>query len=96
MLRPTARQKSPRMEPKREIPLRLCKPQNIVELRTDEGLEGVGSTEHDAPGLDGVKSLPDHGDDGSRSHVLDEAREEGLSLVISIVCGRRQCQRAMS
>lgn len=55
---------------------------------TDGGLEGVGSTEHDAAGLDGVKSLPDHGDDGAGGHVLDQAGEEGLALEIGVVCGQ--------
>ena len=48
--------------------------------------EGVGRAEHDTAGLDGVKALPDHRDDGASSHVLDEAGEEGLALEVSVVC----------
>ena len=35
--------------------------------------------------LDGVLALPDHGDDGSRVHVLDETREELLVAEVSVV-----------
>lgn len=57
-------------------------------LRTGGGGEGVGSTKHDAAGLDGVEALPDHGDDGAGGHVLDEAGEEGLALEVGVVCAR--------
>ena len=57
-------------------------------LRTGGGGEGVGSTKHDAAGLDGVEALPDHGDDGAGGHVLNEAREEGLALEVGVVCAR--------
>ncbi len=56
-------------------------------VRTNGRLEGVGGAEHNTAGLDGVKSLPDHGDDGAGGHVLDEAGEEGLALEIGVVCG---------
>lgn len=48
--------------------------------------ERVGRAEHRAAGLDGIKALPDHGDDRSSRHVLDEAREEGLALEVLVVC----------
>lgn len=56
--------------------------------RTDGRLEGVGGAEHNTASLDGVKSLPDHGDDGAGGHVLDQTGEEGLALEIGVVCGQ--------
>ena len=53
---------------------------------TGSGSQGVGGTKHSATSLDSVKSLPDHADDGSGSHVLNQAREEGLALEVSVVC----------
>lgn len=86
MLRPTARQKSPRMEPNaKEVGKQITK-YALQRALTDRGLEGVGSTEHDATGLDGVESLPDHADDGAGCHVLDQTGEERLALEIGIVC----------
>jgi hypothetical protein len=55
-------------------------------LLTDGGLERVGGTEHDTASLDGVKSLPNHGNNGAGRHVLDQAGEEGLALEIGVVC----------
>ena len=57
----------------------------IAQPRTGRRRERVGSTEHDAAGLDGIKTLPDHGNDGARGHVLNETREEGLALEVSVV-----------
>ncbi len=37
-----------------------------------------------AAGLDGVTTLPDHGADGAREHVLNEASEEGLASEIGV------------
>lgn len=37
-----------------------------------------------AASLDGVTALPDHGGDGARVHVLDQAGEEGLLSEIGI------------
>lgn len=34
---------------------------------------GVGGSEEDTAGLDGITTLPDHGADGARVHVLNEA-----------------------
>lgn len=48
--------------------------------------EGVGRAEHDTSSLDSVKALPDHGDDGSGSHVLDQAWEERLSGEVGVIC----------
>ena len=53
--------------------------------RTDGGLERIGGTEHNTASLDGIESLPDHGDDWARSHVLDQAGEEGFAFEISVV-----------
>jgi hypothetical protein len=47
--------------------------------------KGVGGTEDGAASLDSIKTLPDHGADGARVHVVDEASEEGLGAEISIV-----------
>jgi len=59
----------------------------VTTDRANGGGEGVGGTKHDTAGLDGIKTLPDHGDDGARGHVLDQSREEGLALEISVICG---------
>jgi len=53
------------------------------------GCEGVHCTEYHTAGLDSVKALPGHCDDGPSSHVLDEAREEGPSL--RLVCLQCTC-----
>jgi len=47
--------------------------------------QGVGSTQHDTASLDSVETFPDGGNNGSRGHVLDEAREEGLALKVLVV-----------
>lgn len=47
--------------------------------------EGVGGTEKNTTGLDGITALPDHGADGTAVHVVDEASEEGLVLEVGIV-----------
>ena len=49
------------------------------------GVLGVGLSEHDAAGLDHVESLPDHGQDGARCHVLDESGEEGAGRQVGVV-----------
>ena len=58
------------------------------EVATDGargGGKGVGGTEDGAASLDGVTTLPDHGADGARQHVLDQTGEEGLALEVGIV-----------
>lgn len=52
---------------------------------TDGGLQGVGCTEHDATSLDRIQTLPDHGNNRTRRHVLDQAGEEAFALEISVV-----------
>jgi len=47
--------------------------------------EGVGGSEEDTAGLDGVAALPDHGADGAGGHVGDEAGEEGLAGEVGVV-----------
>ena len=56
-----------------------------VSTRTRGRSQRVGGTEHATAGLDSIKTLPDHADDRARGHVLDEAREEGPALEISVV-----------
>jgi hypothetical protein len=53
--------------------------------RTRSGRQRVGGTEHGTAGLDGLETLPNHGDDGAGRHVLDEAREEGLVAEVVVV-----------
>ena len=62
-----------------EISLRITRPTGVRR-------QGVGSTEHDTTSLDGIQALPDHGNNGSRGHILDQTREKGLSLKISVIC----------
>ena len=84
MLRPTARAKSPRMVPG----VTRKSPSNKVwtrEIRTRSRGKRVGGAEHGTAGLDRIETLPDHGNDGAGSHVLDEAGEEGLALEVSVV-----------
>ena len=42
------------------------------------GIDGVGGSKHLSASLDDIGSLPDHGDDGARAHILDQSGEEGL------------------
>jgi len=55
---------------------------NIDGVVTTDGTWGrgerVGGTEKDTAGLDSITTFPDHGADGSASHILDESREERL------------------
>ena len=60
------------------------------ERRTGRGRERVGRAEHGTAGLDGVKTLPNHSDNGTGSHILDESGEEGLLLQVLVVY--RGCQ----
>ena len=59
---------------------------NTGSTRTRSRGEGVGGTEHGTAGLNSIETLPDHGDNGARGHVLDEAGEERLALEVSVVC----------
>jgi hypothetical protein len=52
---------------------------------TGGGSQGVGGTQDGSTGLDGVQTLPDHTDDGTRVHVLDQTGEEGLLLQVGVV-----------
>lgn len=45
----------------------------------------VRLAEHHSSTLDGVESLPDHGNDGTGDHVVDEILEEWLLGKISVV-----------
>jgi len=58
------------------------------EVSTDgTGLGGkrVGGTEEGTTSLDGITAFPDHGTDGSATHILDESREERLAGEILVV-----------
>ena len=55
------------------------------EKLTWSGSKGVSSTEHDTARLNSVKTLPDHGNDGTRGHIFNQAREEGPALEIGVV-----------
>ena len=45
----------------------------------------VGGAEHDTSGLDDALSLPDHGDNRARVHVVNQTGEEGTRGQIGIV-----------
>lgn len=47
--------------------------------------QGIGFTEHLAASLDDILALPDHGENGSTGHKVNETGEEGLSAQVSIV-----------
>ena len=49
------------------------------------GAQWVGLSEHGSSLLDDILSLPNHGDNGSASHVLDKTWEEGLGAEVSVV-----------
>lgn len=50
-----------------------------------QGIGGVGGSQHLAAGLDDVQALPDHGDDGSGAHVVDQSGEEGTGAQVSVM-----------
>ena len=56
------------------------------DRRTGSRSKRVGCAEHHTASLDGIETLPDHGDDGARSHVLDKTREERLILQVLVIC----------
>ena len=62
---------------------------NIDTQVTTDGSGGrvlrSGGSEHDATGLDGIHTFPDHGADGSRDHVFNERREEFLLGKIGVM-----------
>lgn len=45
----------------------------------------VGGTEHDTSGLDDAFALPDHGDNWSRVHVVNQAGEKWARGQIGVV-----------
>jgi hypothetical protein len=53
--------------------------------RTDGRRQRVSSTKHDTSRLHGVQTFPDHCDNRSRGHVLDQSREERLVLEVGVV-----------
>lgn len=69
--------------------LTRCKPTHLEGVVATDGAggrsKGVGGAEHGTAGLDGVKALPDHADNGAREHVLDERGEEGLGREVGVV-----------
>ena len=58
--------------------------------RTGSRSKRVSCAEHHTASLDGIEALPDHGDDGARSHVLDKTREEWLALQVLVVCSQKK------
>lgn len=61
---------------------------NIRIITTDgswSGSQWVGGTEEDTAGLDGILTLPDHGADWARVHVVDETSKESLGGEIGVV-----------
>ena len=50
------------------------------------GSKGVGSAEHRTASLHSIKAFPDHGNDWSWRHVLDQTGEERLRFEVLIVC----------
>jgi hypothetical protein len=48
-------------------------------------VERVGGAQHDATSFDGLESFPDHGDDRTGIHVLDETGVEGLGGQVFVV-----------
>jgi len=60
--------------------------QSVITTDGADGrLQWVGSSKHDAASLHCVQALPDHGNDGSGGHVLNETGEEGLALKVGVV-----------
>ncbi len=57
----------------------------IIYNHTDGRSQGVGGTKHSTASLDGIETLEDNSNNGTRSHVLDQTREERLVGKISIV-----------
>jgi hypothetical protein len=97
ILRPTASAKSSRIVPfyfgaRHRIPFSIHtrKIANKNIGRTGGRCERVSRGEHYTTGLDSVEALPDHGDDGAGSHVLDQTREERLVLQVFVVCTRKK------
>jgi len=58
--------------------------------RTGDRCERVNRAGHYTTGFDGVEALPDHGDDGAGSRVLDQTREQRLVLQVLVVCTRKK------
>ena len=59
-----------------------------TEVTTDGaglGILGVGLAQHNSAGLDDIGALPNHGNDRSGGHVLDQSTEERLGTQIGIM-----------
>ena len=100
ILRPTASTKSQRIVPfyfgaRHRIPFSIHTRKIAKKKigRTGGRCERVIRAEHHTTGLDSVEALPDHGDDGAGSHVLDQTREERLVLQVLVVCTRKKKRR---
>merc|ERR1739848_587040 len=52
---------------------------------TWSGSQRIGFTQHPPTLFDGVQTFPDHGADGARVHVFDEAVEEGFAGEVGVV-----------
>jgi len=57
--------------------------ESVVLLTTTDSArsrgKGVGGAEEDATSLDGLETLPDHGDDGAAVHVYQQVSEHPSS-----------------
>ena len=71
----------------RPTSMALCKPSHVQVTADGAGGRGerVRGTEQSAALLDHVLALPDHGHNGARGHVLDQAGEERLALEVGVV-----------
>ncbi len=62
---------------------------NVNGVVTTDGtggrLEGVGGTKNGTTLLDNILTLPNGGKNGTRSHVREQTREEGLLLEVEVV-----------
>ena len=79
MLRPTSMEKSPRIEPGADCS-GFVAPSIALCASNGPGLRRYAPTL-----LDDVLALPNHGDNRSASHVLDQSREERLGRQVGVV-----------
>lgn len=67
----------------------VCVLTNIQSKVTTDGTRGtghgVGLAQHDTTGLDGILTSPDHTNNGTATHVLDQTREERLTSQVLVL-----------
>jgi hypothetical protein len=70
---------------------------NIDGIVTADSARGrigrLGGTKHNATSLDSSKTLPDHADDRTGAHVIDQTSKESLGRKISIVSLKKRSLR---